>query len=75
MTCRLSDGREYSLEELPLATQLEDARAMRAEEIELSVPDGRSVRTLVNVTPIRSDDGDRGVGGRDDAGSRAARGA
>ena len=58
MTCRFADGREYSLEELPLATQLEDARAMRAEEIELSVPDGRSVRTLVNATPIRSDDGE-----------------
>ena len=30
---------------------------MRAEEITLSVPDGRSVTTLVNATPIRSADG------------------
>ena len=57
MTCRHADGREFSLEECPLAQQLEDATAMRAEEIELSVPDGRSVRTLINVTPIRSEDG------------------
>ncbi len=58
MTCRYADGREFSLEELPLSRQLEGATAMRAEEIELSVPDGRSVRTLVNATPIHSDDGD-----------------
>ena len=34
------------------------SRAIRAEEIELSVPDGRSVRTLVNATPIRSPSGE-----------------
>ena len=58
ITWRHPDGREFSLEEYPLAQQLESATTMRAEEIELSVPDGRSVRTLVNVTPIRSEDGD-----------------
>ena len=57
MTWRHADGREFSLGEFPLAGQLENAMAMRAEEIELSVPDGRSVRTLINVTPIRSEDG------------------
>ena len=57
ITCRHADGRESSLEDLPLARQLEDATTMRAEEVELSVPDGRSVRTLINVTPIRSEDG------------------
>ena len=31
---------------------------MRTEEIELSVPDGRSVRMLINSTPIRSEDGE-----------------
>ena len=30
---------------------------MRAEEIALSVPDGRSVTTLINATPIHADDG------------------
>ncbi|MYA44083.1 MAG: response regulator [Gemmatimonadetes bacterium] len=57
MTCRYADGREVSLEELPLARQFEDAATVRAEEIELSVPDGRSVRTLLNATPIRSRNG------------------
>ena len=56
MTCRRADGRESSLEELPMARRLEDAKATHAEEIELSVPDGRSVRTLVNATPIHRPD-------------------
>ena len=58
ITCRHPDGREVSLKEYPLAGQFEDATAMRAEEFELSVPDGRSVRVLTNVTPIRSEDGE-----------------
>jgi len=55
---RHADGREFSIEEFPLPGQFENAKAMRAEEIELSVPDGRSVRTLINATPIRSETGD-----------------
>ena len=31
---------------------------MRAVEVELSVPDGRSIRMLINVTPIRPGDGE-----------------
>ena len=58
ITCRHADGREFSLEALPLARQLKGATAMRAEEVVLSVPDGRSVRTLLNVTPIRSEGGE-----------------
>ena len=58
VTCRHADGREYSLEELPLATQLRDAKEIRTEEIEFSVRDGRSVRALINATPIRSEDGE-----------------
>ena len=56
VTCRLPDGREVSLADLPLGRLLDDAAPMRAEEVELSVPDGRSARTLINVTPIRSGD-------------------
>ena len=37
---------------------LGNATTMRAEEIVLSVPDGRSLRTLINVTPIRAEDGE-----------------
>ena len=57
MICRRGDGREIRLDELPLADELRNAETVRAEEIELSVPDGRSVTTLVNATPIHSVDG------------------
>ena len=36
---------------------LGSAETVRAEEIELSVPDGRSVTVLVNATPIHAEDG------------------
>ena len=49
---RRADGREVSLAELPLAEQFADPETVRAEEVVLSVPDGRSIRTLVNATPI-----------------------
>ena len=57
LTCRFADGSEVALAEFPLIRALGNATTMRAEEIVLSVPDGRSVRTLINVTPIRSEDG------------------
>ena len=57
MTCRRADGREVALDEFPLSQQLGNATTVRAEEIVLSVPDGRSVKTLVNATPIRAEDG------------------
>ena len=53
ISCRRADGREVSLSEFPLAGQLGSGETVRAEEMVLSVPDGRSVRTLVNATPIR----------------------
>ena len=52
LTTRLADGREVTLEEL------KRAETMRAAEVELSVPDGRSVRMLINVTPIRLGEGE-----------------
>ena len=57
MTCRFPDGREITLDELRLAQQLRKTTTVRAEEILLSVPDGRGVRILVNATAIRSADG------------------
>ena len=58
MICRRGDGREIRLDELPLAHEFPDnPETVRAEEIELSVPDGRSVTTLVNSTPIHAADG------------------
>ena len=58
LSCRFADGREFALAEFPLVRVLGDATTMRAEEIVLSVPDGRSVRALVNVTPIRAESGE-----------------
>ena len=57
MTCRLPNGHEFALDKLPLAQALGGAETMRGEEVVLSVPDGRSVKILVNVTPIRAADG------------------
>ena len=57
MTCRRADGRQVALDEFPLTLSLASAETVRAEEIELSVPDGRRVSTLVNATPIASADG------------------
>ena len=58
LTFRRADGREVSLEEFPLAQALSTGETVRAEEIVLQAPDGRSVTTLVNATPIRSQEGE-----------------
>ena len=57
LSFRRSDGSEVSLSDLPIDRLLQSGETMRAEEVVLSVPDGRSVRTLVNATPIRTEDG------------------
>ena len=57
ITCRRADGREIALDRLPLARALDSAETVRAEEVALSVPDGRSVTTLINATPIHGPDG------------------
>jgi len=56
-TCRRADGSEVTLTDFSLADQLGSSETVRAEEITLSVPDGRSVSMLLNATPIRSKDG------------------
>ena len=57
ITMRRTDGREVSLREFPIAGLLSIAETVRAEEIVLAVPDGRSVTVLLNATPILSDGG------------------
>ena len=56
VTCRRADGREFALAEFP--HEVESAGTLRAEEIALHGPDGRSVKALVNATPVRSEDGE-----------------
>ncbi len=58
LTFRRADGREVSLAEFPLAQVLSTGETVRAEEIVVEVPDGRSVTTLVNVTPIYAEEGE-----------------
>ncbi len=60
VACRRADGRELSLAELPLAEHLANAETVRAEEVVLSVPDRRRVRTLMNATPTHA--GEPGAG-------------
>ena len=54
-TYRRADGREISLDEIPLARALSSGETVRLEEIVMQVSDGRSVTTLINATPIFSD--------------------
>ena len=52
---RLADGRDVSFSECPLASRLRAGETVRGEEVVLSGPDGGSVRTLLNATPVRTD--------------------
>ena len=58
VTFRRADGHEVALDRFPLAAALSSAETVRAEEIMISTPDGRSVKTLVNATPIHAVDGE-----------------
>lgn len=58
LTLSRADGREVSLQEFPLTELLSVGETVRAEEIVLRVPDGRSITTLLNATPIRSEKGE-----------------
>ncbi len=55
--CRRADGREIALGEFPLAQVLSTGETVRLEEIELQVPGGRSLKALLNATPIHSQAG------------------
>ena len=57
LTFRRADGREVSLREYPLARALSSGETLRAEEIAIQVPDGRRVNTIINCTPILSEEG------------------
>ena len=54
---RRVDGQKYEESERPLARALDRGEVVRAEEILLNAPDGRTVTILVNATPIYSDEG------------------
>ena len=60
LTFRRADGNEISIAELPLGERFSSYETVRSEEMVLSIPDGRSVRTLINATPIKAEDGGGG---------------
>ena len=55
---RRIDGREIPRHELPMERATRSGETVRAEEIVIGLPDGTSVTTLVNATPIRSEEGE-----------------
>ena len=57
LSLRRMDGREVLLEESSLADRLAGGRTIRAEEIVIQGPGGRSVTTLVNAAPVYSENG------------------
>ena len=57
MTFRRMDGREFPLEDLPPVRAISSGEVVRAEEMVIQLPDGRSVTTVVNATPVRSEEG------------------
>ena len=57
LTVRRAVGREISLRDFPLAQALSTGETIRAEEIVLQVPDGRRITTIINATPIPTEDG------------------
>ena len=57
LTFRRPDGREIPLAELPTERALKSGETVRAEEIIIQLPDGQSVTTVINATPIFSREG------------------
>ncbi len=58
LTIRRADGREVSLRDSSIVELLRIGETVRAEEIVISVPDGRTATALLNATPILSEDGE-----------------
>ena len=58
MSFRRADGREMSFNELPSTRVMQSGETVRAEEIVICLPNGRSVTTLVNAAPIYSERGE-----------------
>ena len=58
LTCRRMDGSEVAFRELPVVRAVRDGETVQAEELVIERRDGTSVTTLVNASPIRSEDGE-----------------
>ena len=60
MAVRRADGTGLDLGEVQVIDLVRNGGTVRAEEMSVSVPDGRSARLLVSFTPIRTGDGEDG---------------
>ncbi len=58
MTFRRIDGQEIPRQELPLERSIRSGETVRAEEVVIHLPNGERVSTLINTTPIYSEDGE-----------------
>jgi len=58
LTAVLTDGREVTMGDLLSGGWMDEGQSLRAAEVTLKVPDGRSLNTLMNATPIHSHDGE-----------------
>ena len=57
ITFRRLDGQEIPRAELPLERAIRSGETIRAEEFVIHLPDGETVSTLINTTPIYAEDG------------------
>ncbi len=57
-TFRRMDGREIAHDELPPQRAIASGELVRAEEVVIHRPDGEAVTTLINATPIYSEEGE-----------------
>jgi len=53
---RRPDGAEYSKQDRPLHRALKNGETTRAEEVLFDLPNGKTIPTLVNATPVYSED-------------------
>ncbi len=58
LTYRRADGRVIPLQDTPVARVMLTGETVRADDITLEFPDGRSVSTLFNAAPIFADSGE-----------------
>ena len=54
VVCRRADGQEVLLTDFLRAEHFANAETTRGEEVVLSIPDGRSLRTLINAVRVRA---------------------
>ena len=58
MSFRRPDGQEIPPEELPTARAVRDGETVRADEVIIKLSDGQAVSTIVNATPVFSEEGE-----------------